>query len=87
MRGPLVDVDAEEDGDDGVADAHAYRAGDHDGLAAQLVDVEHCGDGGEEHGDADDAGGEEGGGVAGGAEGGEDGGGVVEDRVDPLNGM
>lgn len=81
VRGPLVDVDAEEDGDDGVADAHSDGAGDHDGFAAELVDVEDGGDGGEEHGYADDAGGEEGGGVAGGAEGGEDGGGVVKHCV------
>ena len=82
VRGPLVGVDAEEGGDDDVADAHGDGAGDHDGLAAELVDVEDCGDGGEEHGDADDAGREQGGRGAGGAEGGEDGGGVVEDGVD-----
>ena len=62
-----------------MAERHARRAREHHRFAAELVDVQDCGDGGEEHCYADDAGREEGRGVAGGAEGGEDGGGVVED--------
>lgn len=46
----MVFVDAEEDGDDGVAEAHCDGAGDHDGFAAEFVDVEDGGNGGEEHG-------------------------------------
>ena len=81
MRGPLVLVDAEEDGDDGVAETHGYGSDEKDGFPPQPVDVEDGGDGGEEHGYAYDACGEETGGVAGGAEGCENGGCVVEDGV------
>ena len=85
VRGPPVLVDAEEDGDDGVADAHGHGAGEQDGFPAQPVDVEDGGDGGEEHGDADDPCCEEAGGVARGAQGGEYGRGVVKDGVDTCS--
>ena len=81
MRGPLVHVDAEERGDDNVADAHTDRAGYHHGFAAEAVDVEYGGDSGEEHCYADYTGGEERSGVAAGAKGGEDGRGVIQHCV------
>jgi hypothetical protein len=78
-RGPYVRVLRKDNRDRHVAEAHADGAGEHNGLAAELVDVQHCGDGGDEQCHAHDAGCEEGGRVAGCAEGGEDGGCVVED--------
>ncbi len=44
--------------------SHAYSADYEDGLAAEFVNVQDCGDSGEEDNDADDAGGEQRDGVA-----------------------
>lgn len=79
--GPGLLVPREDDGDDHVTGAHPNRSGVHDGFAAELVDVEDRGDGGEEHGDADDTGGEEGGCVTACAQSHEDGGGVIQDCI------
>lgn len=79
---PLVDVFRDDDGDDDVARRHADGADGEDGFAADAVNPEDRGDRRDEHHDADDAGGEEGGGVFAEAELVEDGGGVVKHGVD-----
>ena len=53
VRAPGVLVGAKDAGDDEVASGHARGSGQHDGFAAELVDVEDGGNGGDEHGDAD----------------------------------
>ena len=53
VRGPLMLVDAEEGGDDDVTGSHCQSASDHDGFAAKFVDIQHRGDGSEEHGNTD----------------------------------
>lgn len=58
-------VRANDSRNDKVADGHARGTGDEDLLSADLVDPQHGGDGEEELDDADDAGGEEVGCVAG----------------------
>jgi hypothetical protein len=74
---PVLGVAADEPGDDEMAGRHADRSGDEDGLSAEFVDVEHCGDGEDKFKNAYDAGGEEGGGGAAKAEVVEDEGGVI----------
>lgn len=49
VRRPLVLVLGEDDGDDDVAGAHGHGARDEHGLAADLVDPEDHGDGGDQH--------------------------------------
>ena len=45
----------ENDGDDEVGEGHAEGSDSEHGFTAELVNVKDCGDGGEEHDDADDA--------------------------------
>lgn len=71
--------------DDDVTGRHADGANDEYRFAAELVDVHNSRDGGEEHGDTDDAGGQERDGVGRHAEFVEDLRGVVQDGVDTLN--
>ena len=65
-----------------MADAHGDGAEGQDGLAAQAVDVQDRWNRGHEHDDADDAGGEQTGGIGAQAERAEDLRRVVEDGVD-----
>lgn len=51
---PLVFVFGEDDGDDDMARCHADCTDDEDGFAAQFVDVENGGHGGEPHDDTND---------------------------------
>ena len=81
MGSPRFSELAEDAGDDEMAGAHPSGADEHDGFAAELVNIEDCGDSGQEHGDTDDPGGEKGGGVARCAQGSEDGRGVVENCI------
>jgi hypothetical protein len=68
VRIPLISILGYDYGDYNVAGRHTDRTDGKDGFAPDFVDVEHGGDGGEEHHDAYDAGCEEGDGVAGEAE-------------------
>jgi len=51
----VVKVLRENDGDDEVREGHAEGSDSEHGFTTETVDVEDCGDGGEEHDDADDA--------------------------------
>lgn len=78
LSGPLVLILCEDDRDDHVAEAHTNPASNHHRLSTQFVDVEDGGNGGDEHGDTDNACREQAGCVATCAQGLEDGRGVVE---------
>lgn len=82
VRGPIIAVSTDDTRDDEMGYSHADATDYKNGFPAKAVDEEDCRDRGEEHDDADDAGGEERGGVAAKAEAVEDEGGVVEDCVD-----
>lgn len=55
----VIEVLGENDGDDEVGESHAESSNCENGFATETVDVKDCGNGGEEHDDADDTCGEE----------------------------
>ena len=82
VRGPLIFVLRYDDRNDDMACRHSNSTDSEDGFATELVDVQDCWDGGEEHGNSNDAGGEQRDGVGGQAKGSEDCGGIVQNGVD-----
>lgn len=82
MSWPVVAVSADDSGYDEVRAGHTDSTDDKDGLAAKAVDVQDSWDRGQEHDDADNAGGEQGGGTAAETKAVEDEWCVVEDGVD-----
>lgn len=79
---PVVGVLGKENGNDDVACSHADGTGNQHGLASDSVDPQNSWDSGNEHDDANHAGGKEGNGVGGLSEILEDGRGVVKHGVD-----